>query len=193
MTEKINSINLQFDNYDQEGLYLHFEDSSNLILTNEVIEQTVEKFWQDPIKIPPEIINADDFGLCASVNKAIAKAHKEGVLTSATIMANMPAAKGAVRIAKKLPDLGVGVHEHSLATAICTTLAEIAPVAKKAPRCGRWQDLPTGTAEASPYTSRRVPYRWMCTRRTQPVWTASPVRSSTRSSTKCATTTSDES
>jgi hopanoid biosynthesis associated protein HpnK len=56
------------------------------------------------------IINADDFGLCAGVNKAVAKAHKEGVLTSATIMANMPAAKEAVRIAKKLPDLGVGVH-----------------------------------------------------------------------------------
>jgi hopanoid biosynthesis associated protein HpnK len=56
------------------------------------------------------IINADDFGLCAGVNKAVAQAHTEGVLTSATIMANMPAAAQAVEIAKKLPNLGVGVH-----------------------------------------------------------------------------------
>ena len=56
------------------------------------------------------IINADDFGLCDGVNKAVAQAHTDGVLTSTTIMANMPAAKKAVKIAKKLPNLGVGVH-----------------------------------------------------------------------------------
>jgi hopanoid biosynthesis associated protein HpnK len=56
------------------------------------------------------IINADDFGLCSGVNKAVAQAHTNGVLTSATIMANMPAADEAVKIAKQLPNLGVGVH-----------------------------------------------------------------------------------
>jgi len=56
------------------------------------------------------IINADDFGLCDGVNKAVAQAHTDGVLTSATIMANMSAADEAVKIAKKLPNLGVGVH-----------------------------------------------------------------------------------
>ncbi len=56
------------------------------------------------------IINADDFGLCEGVNKAVAQAHTTGVLTSATIMANMPAANEAVKIAKQLPTLGVGVH-----------------------------------------------------------------------------------
>jgi hopanoid biosynthesis associated protein HpnK len=56
------------------------------------------------------IINADDFGLCDGVNKAVAQAHTDGVLTSATIMANMSAADEAVKIAKKLPSLGVGVH-----------------------------------------------------------------------------------
>ena len=56
------------------------------------------------------IINADDFGLCSGINKAVAQAHTDGVLTSATIMANMPAAGEAVKIAKTLPDLGVGVH-----------------------------------------------------------------------------------
>jgi hopanoid biosynthesis associated protein HpnK len=56
------------------------------------------------------IINADDFGLCSGVNKAVAKAHTDGVLTSTTIIANMPAAEEAVKMAKKLPALGVGVH-----------------------------------------------------------------------------------
>jgi hopanoid biosynthesis associated protein HpnK len=56
------------------------------------------------------VINADDFGISSGVNKAVAQAHTEGVLTSTTIMANMPAADEAVKIAKQLPDLGVGVH-----------------------------------------------------------------------------------
>lgn len=56
------------------------------------------------------IINADDFGLCEGVNKAVVDAHTHGILTSATIMANMPAAEQAVEIAKKMPTLGVGVH-----------------------------------------------------------------------------------
>lgn len=56
------------------------------------------------------IINADGFGRCEAINKAIAEAHTNGVLTSATIMTNMPAAAEAVKIAKKLPGLGVGVH-----------------------------------------------------------------------------------
>jgi predicted glycoside hydrolase/deacetylase ChbG (UPF0249 family) len=56
------------------------------------------------------IINADDFGLCESVNLAVAKANADGVLTSATIMANMPSAEQAVSLAKGLKTLGVGVH-----------------------------------------------------------------------------------
>jgi predicted glycoside hydrolase/deacetylase ChbG (UPF0249 family) len=56
------------------------------------------------------VINADDFGLCESVNKGIVEAHTKGVLTSTTIMTNMPAAEQAVELAKKLPNLGVGVH-----------------------------------------------------------------------------------
>jgi hopanoid biosynthesis associated protein HpnK len=56
------------------------------------------------------IINADDFGISSGVNKAVAQAHTNGVLTSATIMANMPAAEEAVKIAKQMPGLGVGVH-----------------------------------------------------------------------------------
>jgi chitin disaccharide deacetylase len=56
------------------------------------------------------IINADDFGFCESVNKGIVEAHTKGVLTSTTIMANMPAAEQAADLAKNLPALGIGVH-----------------------------------------------------------------------------------
>ena len=56
------------------------------------------------------VINADDFGLCDGVNRAVAQAHTDGVLTSTTLMANMPAAEEAVKIAKEMPSLGVGIH-----------------------------------------------------------------------------------
>lgn len=56
------------------------------------------------------IVNADDFGLSRSVNEAVFQAHKNGILTSTTIMMNMPAADDAVKIAQSLPKLGVGVH-----------------------------------------------------------------------------------
>lgn len=56
------------------------------------------------------IINADDFGLCEGVNRAIAEAHKNGILTSTTLMTNMPSAEEAIKIAKQLPTLGVGIH-----------------------------------------------------------------------------------
>ncbi|MBN1787673.1 MAG: ChbG/HpnK family deacetylase [Sedimentisphaerales bacterium] len=56
------------------------------------------------------IINADDFGLCEGVNKAVIEAHKNGVLTSTTIMANMPAVDQAIHFAKDNPSLGVGIH-----------------------------------------------------------------------------------
>lgn len=65
MVEKEDSINLQFSNYEQEGLYLHFEDSSSLVLTSEVIEQNVEKFWGDPTKILPEVKESDEFLRCS--------------------------------------------------------------------------------------------------------------------------------
>ncbi|WP_067841438.1 chitin disaccharide deacetylase [Amphibacillus sediminis] len=56
------------------------------------------------------IINADDFGYSRSVNFGIIDAHVEGVLTSTTLMTNMPGAEHAYQLAKAHPDLGVGVH-----------------------------------------------------------------------------------
>lgn len=56
------------------------------------------------------IINADDFGYSSAVNLGIIKAHKDGILTSTTLMANMPGCDEAITIAKENPSLGVGGH-----------------------------------------------------------------------------------
>jgi chitin disaccharide deacetylase len=56
------------------------------------------------------IITGDDFGLSASVNEAIERAHRFGVLRSASLMVGSPAAAEAVRIAQSLPSLHVGLH-----------------------------------------------------------------------------------
>ncbi len=56
------------------------------------------------------IVNADDFGHSSNVNQGVEKCHREGILTSATLMANMPGFSEAVIIAKRNPKLGVGVH-----------------------------------------------------------------------------------
>jgi len=56
------------------------------------------------------IVNGDDFGFTRSTNAGILRAHREGILTSATVMANGAAFDEAVQIALANPDLGVGCH-----------------------------------------------------------------------------------
>ncbi|HEX4167417.1 MAG TPA: ChbG/HpnK family deacetylase [Bryobacteraceae bacterium] len=56
------------------------------------------------------IINADDFGFTRDVNDGIVRAHREGVLTSTTLMANGAAFDHAVALAHATPRLDVGVH-----------------------------------------------------------------------------------
>ena len=56
------------------------------------------------------IFTADDFGLTAEVNAAVAQAHRQGVLTAASLMIGAPAAAEAVALAHTLPKLGVGLH-----------------------------------------------------------------------------------
>src|SRR6516164_5564503 len=60
------------------------------------------------------IINADDFGLTAGVNRAIARAHLQGIVSSATLMASSQAFAGAAAEARSLIATGtrfsVGCH-----------------------------------------------------------------------------------
>lgn len=54
--------------------------------------------------------SADDFGLSVAVNEAIERAHRDGILDAASLMVAAPAAADAVRRAKALPSLRVGLH-----------------------------------------------------------------------------------
>jgi predicted glycoside hydrolase/deacetylase ChbG (UPF0249 family) len=56
------------------------------------------------------IVNADDFGLTAGVNRAIAELHGEQVVASTSLMARALATAQAVEIARATPTLGVGCH-----------------------------------------------------------------------------------
>ena len=56
------------------------------------------------------ILNADDFGLTAGINRAIGELAAAGALTSATLMASGPAFDDAVAVARAHPALGVGCH-----------------------------------------------------------------------------------
>ena len=55
-------------------------------------------------------ISADDFGLTPAVNEAVERAHRDGMLDQASLMVAAPAAADAVRRARALPSLRVGLH-----------------------------------------------------------------------------------
>lgn len=67
------------------------------------------------------IINADDFGYSRGINWGIIESHQRGILTSTTLMANMPGFDHAVELASQNPKLGIGVH---------MTLTCLAPILK---------------------------------------------------------------
>lgn len=56
------------------------------------------------------IVNADDFGLTAGVNRAIVELNRHGTLTSATLMASASSTAEAIDLARSTPDLGAGCH-----------------------------------------------------------------------------------
>lgn len=56
------------------------------------------------------VVTADDFGLSIEVNEAVEQAHREGILTAASLMVSGPAAADAVARAERMPSLRVGLH-----------------------------------------------------------------------------------
>lgn len=56
------------------------------------------------------IVNADDLGWTAGVNRGIAEAHRNGIVTSTSLLANGAAFALGVELARTTPGLGVGVH-----------------------------------------------------------------------------------
>ncbi len=56
------------------------------------------------------IVTADDFGRNEAINQAVVRAHREGILTAASLMVNEPGFEQAVEFAKQHPRLGIGLH-----------------------------------------------------------------------------------
>lgn len=56
------------------------------------------------------VVNADDFGRSQAVNKAVIQSFQQGILTTASLMVNEPAADEAIEWAHQHPRLGVGLH-----------------------------------------------------------------------------------
>jgi hopanoid biosynthesis associated protein HpnK len=56
------------------------------------------------------IVNADDFGAAPEVNEAVERAHREGILQSASLMVGAPATDDAIERAGQMPGLAVGLH-----------------------------------------------------------------------------------
>ncbi len=56
------------------------------------------------------IVNADDFGQSAGINRGIVEAHERGIVTSASLMVRWHAASAAAVYARSHPRLSVGLH-----------------------------------------------------------------------------------
>ena len=97
--------------------------------------------------MPPRrvIVTADDFGLSPEVNEAVERAHREGVLTAASLMVGERAAPDAVAVARRNPGLAVGLH---------LTLTDGAPVLRS--RRKRKNSTPSRSRRTSIWRSRTI-------------------------------------
>ena len=72
------------------------------------------------------IVNADDFGFTSDVNQGIVEAHRNGILTATTLMANGAAFDDAIRLARETPSLDIGCH--LVLVGGCSVLAPHSPL-----------------------------------------------------------------
>jgi predicted glycoside hydrolase/deacetylase ChbG (UPF0249 family) len=56
------------------------------------------------------VVNADDFGQSPGISRGIVRAHREGVVTSTSVLGNCDDLEGVCALLAEVPDLGVGVH-----------------------------------------------------------------------------------
>lgn len=95
------------------------------------------------------IVNADDFGLSRGITDGILVAHKDGFLTSTSLMVNQPATDYAVSQLAGVPKLGCGIHlnlcegkpvlDASKVRSLVTATGEFLPPPEMSRRLSRWQ------------------------------------------------------
>jgi predicted glycoside hydrolase/deacetylase ChbG (UPF0249 family) len=88
------------------------------------------------------IVNADDLGADRGTTRGIIEAHARGIVTSASLMVDMPDARAAVRAAREHPRLGVGLHVSFTAGPRTVDLADPGAVRRELERqIGRFVEL----------------------------------------------------
>jgi len=83
------------------------------------------------------ILNADDFGYSADTVSATIDCLERGVVTSATILPNMPATREAIEFARQRPDLCFGVHLSFVRDSLAAPLSELSDVPRLVDSDGR--------------------------------------------------------
>ena len=63
-----------------------------------------------PVARPQLIVNADDYGQSFGINAGVARAHRDGIVTSASLMVRWPSSMEAARYALDNPDFSLGLH-----------------------------------------------------------------------------------
>src|SRR5204862_1743464 len=56
------------------------------------------------------IVNADDYGLRPGINRGIAEVHRDGIVTSTSLLVDTPFSAAAAALSADLPRLTVGLH-----------------------------------------------------------------------------------
>ena len=56
------------------------------------------------------VVNADDFGMSSAISRGILRAHRDGIVTSTSLLGNCADLDGARALLAEAPNLGVGVH-----------------------------------------------------------------------------------
>jgi hopanoid biosynthesis associated protein HpnK len=92
------------------------------------------------------IVNADDFGRSRSVNEAVVRAHREGILTTASLMVNEPGFNEAVALVRENPQLGVGLHLTLLCGHPALSAEKIPGLVNPALRDGEFSNGPMGVS-----------------------------------------------
>jgi len=100
------------------------------------------------------IVGADDFGAAPEVNAAVVRGHRDGILTSTSLMVTGAAAGDAVALARENPRLAVGLH---LVLAQGTPAAPPAAIPALVTARGAFRDAPVPTG---------IRYAWTAVSRT---------------------------
>jgi chitin disaccharide deacetylase len=101
-----NGSKITLEQHCRKGLPQHYKS-----IDHQTIERNQAKLQQATrIGVKNLIVNADDLGWTEGVNRGIAVAHRSGIVTSASLLANGAAFASGVELARSTPVLGVGVH-----------------------------------------------------------------------------------